>query len=327
MGAAVEATGEFHIGDRVAAFHRMMTTGGAYAEYAVAPAHTAFTLPKGITFEGLDHTIRLFVYASISDDFLYFVILEAATIPLVTLTAALALFRRHSLPPPWSPRAPNAPPVPLIIYGASSALGSFAIKLAKAANIHPIIAICGASQGYVSGILESSKGDVIVDYRNGVEAMMAAVKEALGPLKVRHALDAITSKGTWIPVTQMVDPKDGQVSVFSGANRYDEAEIPVGVRLTYTYVGTVHSGCYRPGAPKQPMDAEEVKNDVEFAYVLLRYISRMLARGKFEGHPVEIIPEGLNGVQTGLRKLKNGEARGVKFVYRIGDTQRLVAQR
>lgn len=62
-------------------------------------------------------------------------------------------------------------------------MGSFAIKLAKAAEIHPIIAICGGSQGYVSGILESGEGDVLIGYRNGVEAMMAAVKEALRPLK------------------------------------------------------------------------------------------------------------------------------------------------
>ena len=202
-------------------------------------------------------------------------------------------------------------------------MGSFAIKLAKAANIHPIIAICGGSQGYISGILESSKGDIIVDYRSSVETMMAAVKKALGPLKAWHALDAISSQGTWIPVTQMVDPEGGQVSVLSGANRYDEAEIPVDVRLTYTYVGTAHSGAYRPGAPKQPGDAEEVKNDVEFAYVLTRYIGRMLARGDFEGHPVEVIPGGLNGVQTGLRRLENGEARGVKFVYRICETEGL----
>ena len=153
--------------------------------------------------------------------------------------------------------------------------------------------------------------------------MMAAVKEALGPLKARHALDAITAKGTWIPVSQMVDPEGGQVSVFSGGNRYDEAEIPTSVRMTYTYVGSAHSGAYRPGAPKQPVDAEELKSDVEFAYVLSTYIGRMLARGSFEGHPVEVIPGGLKGVQSGLRRLKNNEARGFKFIYRIGEAERL----
>lgn len=52
LGKDAEATGEFHIGDRVAAFHPMLTPGGAYAEYAVAPAHTVFHVPTNISLEG-----------------------------------------------------------------------------------------------------------------------------------------------------------------------------------------------------------------------------------------------------------------------------------
>ena len=43
---------EFKKGDRVAAFHEMLTPGGSYAEYAVAWKHTTFFLPKKISFEG-----------------------------------------------------------------------------------------------------------------------------------------------------------------------------------------------------------------------------------------------------------------------------------
>ena len=299
LGPGVEATGEFHLGDRVAAFHPMLTPGGAYAEYAVAPSHTVFIIPANIKFE------------------------EAATIPLVTLTAAVSLFRRQALPAPWSARSDHDPPIPLIVYGASSALGSFAVKLAKLANIHPIIAIAGGSQDYVSGLLDPSKGDTIVDYRLGVDAMTAAVEASLGHLKALHALDAISAHGTWIPLTRLVDPQGGQVSVVSGANRYNEAEIPSGVSVKYTYVGTVHYGAYKAGMPKQPEDLNSVNGDVDFAYVLLRYVGRLLARGDFEGHPAEVIPGGLNGIELGLRRLKAGNARGVKLVYRIGDTEAL----
>jgi NADPH:quinone reductase len=52
LGKYAEASGEFHIGDRVAAFHPMLTPGGAYAEYAVAPEHTVFHIPINISFEG-----------------------------------------------------------------------------------------------------------------------------------------------------------------------------------------------------------------------------------------------------------------------------------
>lgn len=239
------------------------------------------------------------------------------------MTAGTALYRCQALPPPWSPRTSTATPLPLIIYGASSSLGCFAIKLARVSNIHPIIAICGSSSSYVSTLLDPSQGDMVIDYRPGVEAMKAAVKEALGPLESLHALDAISSNGTWVPLAQMVRPDGGQVSVVSGANAYNEAEIPEGVTIRYVYVGTANYGAYVPTMPKQPADKEAVESAVEFAYVFFRYIARLLAKGKFEGHPYTVVPGGLGGVERGLQMLKAGEARGKKFVYRIEETEGL----
>jgi NADPH:quinone reductase len=42
---------EFKPGDRVAAFHEMMTPHGSFAEYAIAWAYTTFHLPKKTSFE------------------------------------------------------------------------------------------------------------------------------------------------------------------------------------------------------------------------------------------------------------------------------------
>ena len=56
LGSDVEASGEFRIGDRVAAMHRMLEPGGVYAEYAVAPAHTVFIIPKHTSFEGRSYS-------------------------------------------------------------------------------------------------------------------------------------------------------------------------------------------------------------------------------------------------------------------------------
>jgi NADPH:quinone reductase-like Zn-dependent oxidoreductase len=52
----VEEVGEgvvgFKKGDKVAAFHQMMTPYGSYAEFAIAWEHTTFHLPAQINFEG-----------------------------------------------------------------------------------------------------------------------------------------------------------------------------------------------------------------------------------------------------------------------------------
>lgn len=210
----------------------------------------------------------------------------------------------------------------MIIYGASSSLGTFAIKLARASNIHPIIAISGSSSAHLVPLLDESKGDALVDYRMGVEEMKKVVKEKLGGLEVHHALDAISSKGTWIPVSQMLSPstdtENSYLSVVSGANTYDEAELGLGVTVVYTYVGTVHAGAYRPGMPKQG-NIEEVKSDPEFGYLLFRYVARMLADGRFSGHPFMVVDGGLEAVGDGLNMLKAGKAKGNKFVFKIGE--------
>lgn len=41
------------VGDRVAAFHEMMSPHGSYAEYAVAWAYTTFHIPAKTSFEGM----------------------------------------------------------------------------------------------------------------------------------------------------------------------------------------------------------------------------------------------------------------------------------
>lgn len=50
VGAGVQ---NFRAGDKVAAFHEMMTPNGSYAEYAIAWEHTTFHLTEKTSFEGM----------------------------------------------------------------------------------------------------------------------------------------------------------------------------------------------------------------------------------------------------------------------------------
>src|SRR5437868_1997073 len=111
--------------------------------------------------------------------------------------------------PPGPPPHPPPPPEPLIVYGASSALGLFTVKLARLANIHPIIAIGGASHPHLLPLLDQSRGDAFVNYGDGVESMAQQVRHALGPLQARHALDAISSGGTWVSSLHPFPPQSG----------------------------------------------------------------------------------------------------------------------
>ncbi|PYH48717.1 zinc-binding alcohol dehydrogenase family protein [Aspergillus saccharolyticus JOP 1030-1] len=289
---------EFKPGDRVGAFHEMMEPGGSYAEYAVAWAHTTFHLPEKVSFE------------------------EAATIPLAALTAVVSLYHHHRLPLPWTPPPPptaaDAPSskqhrIPLLIYGGSTAVGAFAIKLARASNIHPIIAVAGAGAGYISRFLDASKGDAIVDYREGATATIQGVKDALArrpaaaaaaaaadpPLM--HVLDTIVTETSSEVIRNVIHP-GGQVNYVLPCP-YD---ISPGVK-TNTWVSSAHQ-----------IGGDEDARDL--CFVFCRWFGRALATGAFEGHPFQVREKGLLGVEGAMRDLKDNKASAVKYVFRVGET-------
>jgi NADPH:quinone reductase-like Zn-dependent oxidoreductase len=263
---------EFKPGDRVASFHEMVTSGGSYAEYAVGWQHTTFHIPKKTSFE------------------------DAASLPLAAMTSAIGLHIRLRLPDPWTPAKES---IPLIVYGGASAVGAFAIKFAVKSNIHPIIAVAGRGQPYVESIIDRSKGDTVIDYRQGDEAVVKGIKDALKGQKVSYAFDAVSEHNSYTNIVQVLE-KDGAITLVLPGKKYEG--IPDTVRQTITSVGTAH------------------KEDSDFAYIYYRYLAKGLADGWFKPHPVEVVPGGLAGVQGALEKLRDGKASAVKYVFRIADT-------
>ena len=126
------------------------------------------------------------------------------------MTAAMGLYLRLYLPEPWLPAtSSNA----IIIYGGSSAVGAFAIKLAQASNLHPIIAVAGSGAEYVKTLLSTEKGDAIVDYRKGDAAVVSGIQDALGKAgvsEVRYAYDAISAHNSFVNISKVL-AKDGRV--------------------------------------------------------------------------------------------------------------------
>ncbi|KAI1167080.1 GroES-like protein [Nemania serpens] len=266
---------EFKPGDRVAAFHEMGTPGGSYAEYALAWQHTTFHIPKQTTFE------------------------EAAAIPLAAMTSAVALYINLELPQPWNAATE---PIPLVIYGAASAVGAYAIQLAQRSNIHPLICVAGKSVEYVETLIDRSKGDVILDYREGDDALVESLKKAgaASGKPLLHALDAV-SEGTSTANLGKVLADGAKVSLVLPGPQ--PGALPASVKASGTSVGRAH------------------KDAKDFAYVYFRYFARGLAEGWFKGQPQIVVPGGLGGVQEALENLKAGKANAVKYVFRIAETE------
>ncbi|KAI0845444.1 GroES-like protein [Daldinia vernicosa] len=276
IGGIVQEVGsnvtEFKPGDRVAGFHQMLAPHGSFAEYAISPQHTTFHISQKTTFE------------------------EAAAVPLAAMTAAIGLYSKLGLPQPWTPATE---PIPLIIYGAASSVGAYAVQLARKSNIHPLICVAGKSQAYVETLIDRSKGDVIVDYRNGDDAVVEALKKAAGDSKILYALDATSEQNSYVNISKVVAEGSKVTSVLPPQN----FEYPAHVSHSVTMVGSVHT------------------EDKDFGYVYFRYFGRGLGEGWFKAQPQVVFPGGLGGIQGALENLKAGKANGIKYVFRIADTE------
>lgn len=231
------------------------------------------------------------------------------------MTAAFGLFQRLYLPSPWHP---TLTPIPLIIYGAASAVGSYAIQFAQQANIHPLICVAGRGIPHVESLISKNKGDVVLDYRDGddklVQALKTAVQNAGG--KVEYAFDAVSEHNSYQNICQVLSPTTGKITLLLPGREYPE--IPSTIEQFITSVGAAFIEADHD--PWQKKTGVATGNE-EFALAFFRYIARGLEKGFFKGHPYEVVPGGLAGIEGALKGLKEGKASAVKYVFRLEDTE------
>ncbi|KAK2053017.1 alcohol dehydrogenase GroES-like domain-containing protein [Colletotrichum caudatum] len=290
VAGIVEAVGsevyEFAKGDRVAGFHVMCSEHGSFAEYAIVPAFSAFHIPKSVSFE------------------------EAATVPLAAYTAATALFHSLQLSSPWDPT--RAKKTPVIIYGVSTAIGAFGVKLAKKAGVHPLIAVGSKNSAFLIPLLEEEKGDVFLDYTQFesqdklAEKLREVIKETGQPCF--RVFDTVSEKGSPEMLGKAIagPPEEGTgfkprvTTVLPGK---DYSEVDKSVEVVITSVGHVH---------------EEEGEGRLFALIWARVFAEGLRTGWMKAHPFEVI-EGLQGVERALKGLQNGSVRAKKTVIRVAE--------
>jgi NADPH2:quinone reductase len=181
------------------------------------------------------------------------------------------------------------------------------VKLARNSNIHPIIAVAGKGLRYVESLVDQAKGDIVLDYRSGPEELVRQIREHLKDGNyggVRHGLDPGIGVSSQKVLTEIV-ASDGTINLVLPSN------FGVGsVKRTLTSVGVVHNqddGAYGPDAS-------------DLGFVTCRWFTRAIQTGRFKGHPFEVRPQGLLGVEQALKDLKDGKQSAVKYVFRIADT-------
>ncbi|EMD92387.1 hypothetical protein COCC4DRAFT_57942 [Bipolaris maydis ATCC 48331] len=227
------------------------TPNGSFAEYAVIEANAAWVLGPQTAFE------------------------EAATVPLNACTAATGLYMERKLPAPW---LPAKEPTPLIVWGATSAVGAYAVQLAVKSNVHPIICVAGSSKRYLEDFIDRSQGDTILHYRDSEDDIKQGIRNAASGHTILHAIEGVSSERSAHIMAETMGT-GGHIGLVLFEKEH--TDIPTHITHNKYNVSVMH------------------ENEKDF------------------GFRHEVVPGGLNGVITAFERLKAGQAHAVKYVIKL----------
>ncbi|GAM82979.1 hypothetical protein ANO11243_009650 [Dothideomycetidae sp. 11243] len=224
---------------------------------------------------------------------------NAAVLPLAVDTAAGALFQKLALP------LPSLDPKPIgktiLIWGASSSVGSCAVQLAVAAGLR-VIATAGASN--LTYVKELGASEVF-DHR--AESTLGQIKAILKPGDV--VMDAISTGETQQTCAIIVDHiGGGDLAIM----RWPEAKFAAGVKVHFvnglaTGFTSEELGEWGPGATEI---GKAIWHD---------YMPKALASGKFVPKPdPRVLKGGLDRVQEGVDLVKAGVS-ATKIVIEVSE--------
>lgn len=219
------------------------------------------------------------------------------------MTAALGVYQRLQLPLPWNP---VTVPTPLVVNGAATAVGAFAIKFAALSNVHPIIAIAGNGISFVDTLLDKSKGDIIIDYRQGAQHMNEELRKVAEKHIISYVYDTVSDEESLEMLSKVVYAENGKImSVIP-----KEDSVIEGITVLGSNVGHIH---------ESPKEGFKVGN-AEFGATIYNLVSLGLADGWFSGHPYEVAQGGLAGLEGALKALEAGKVSAKKYVLRLAET-------
>lgn len=236
----------------------------------------------------------------------------------------------------------------MIINGASSSVGAYAIQLAKRAGLF-VIGIAGASKDYAKSLgadvvldYREHKGDDLVDLTFHCKHLVfssfyqvVAIVEAARGHPISHAFDGVTANGSTLllakAIAQASPDKKGKVTYVLMLSDEETKQLPPGVTAERTGVHTAYGEDWECGFRyflTAMFGRLIIWTSNSVAARWYRQIGRWLEASEsnpvpFKTNRVRILPGGLAAVQGGLALLKNGQVHAEKLVYLIADTPQL----
>jgi NADPH:quinone reductase-like Zn-dependent oxidoreductase len=262
----------FKVGDRVTGFAGSIYNNdpnqGAYQNYTILRDIATTKLPDSMSFE------------------------EGSVFPMAMATAAVAFFTCMSIPRPIGLVKPQESG--MLIWGASSSVGTSALQLAKTLGFKVSATASPAHHSY----LKSLGAFEVFDYRSPtvVEDIIAAAKSAGIPIK--YGFDSIAEGETSKLSADVVKGSGGGKLVLVLAWN-DKFQKPDGVEVSQT------------AALRTGTDQEELGK-----WFFNEYLENALQDGSIVSAPkIEIVPGGLGATQAAFDISKKGVS-GKKLVLK-----------
>ncbi|KAK7438604.1 hypothetical protein VKT23_017938 [Stygiomarasmius scandens] len=220
---------------------------------------------------------------------------QAASIPLGLATAAVGLYAKQpsgiSLNPSFD--AANYSGQAALVIGGSSSVGQYAIQLLRYAKFEPIIAYSSAHHFEYLKLLGAT---ICIDRKQVSLADLPAAVKKLTNSPIKIVYDAIGS-GESEQAGYDALAADGNMVTTGAQGKIDSKKI-------HRVFGSVHTP-----PPNR-----------EFGKAMYKNLTKLLEDGVIVPNKIEDLPNGLNGINDGLERLKKNQVSGVKLIARPQET-------
>lgn len=275
---------DIHIGDRVCTAIMGMNPldphVGAFSEYTAAVEWILLKIPPHLSFE------------------------EGASLGISFMTTGLALFKSLGLP--GNPLEPTTEPIPVLVYGGSSATGTAAVQLVKLAGFEPI-ATCSPRN---FDLVKSYGASAVFDYQ-GPDCTAEIRKHTKN--KIKYALDCISTTSSMQFCYQAMGRAGGK---YTALEPYSEAVARTRRVVKPDWImGPQMLGkeIRWPEPHWRPASTEMGEFGVYWTAVL----RKLLDNGLIRPHPIVVKQGGLPEVLRGIEDIREKRISGKKLVFQM----------
>ncbi|KAI1457379.1 zinc-binding dehydrogenase family oxidoreductase [Annulohypoxylon moriforme] len=252
---------------------------GAFAEYVRVQAGLLLRIPESLDWAG------------------------AATLGTGLATSLLAFWGPGALGLPASPDNPAADPLPVLVYGGSTATGMLAIQLLKLSGLDPI-ATCSPHN---FDLVRSYGASAVFDY--AAKDTPDAIRKYTGA-RLKYVMDCIADETSVACCYAAVQRAGG---FYTALELVPEESLRKrrAVKASFIMAPEVFGKEVKlSGGYERP--ASEEKHQV--AVRMFGVVQKLLDEGKLKAHPIQMLEPGLEGILDGLALLKSGSVSGKKLV-------------